>query len=61
MTPYPILNFIIWAAVVLACLVVGFLVVMWIADELDEERAESFVRGVDVALGRGWDRIGGRV
>jgi hypothetical protein len=48
--------------IVIAILLVLFILFMLaVIDRIDADAAESIVRGVDVALGRGWDRIGGRV
>jgi hypothetical protein len=48
--------------IVIAILLVLFILFMLaVIDRIDADAAESFVRGVDVALGRGWDRVGGRV
>jgi flagellar biogenesis protein FliO len=44
----------------LLAIVLAVFLLIWLVDRLDDETTESVVRGVDVALGRGWDRLGGR-
>jgi hypothetical protein len=44
----------------LRAIVRAVFLLIWLVDRLDDETTESVVRGVDVALGRGWDRLGGR-
>jgi len=49
MTPYPVLNFIIWALVVVFVIVIFVFVLRFVIDALDDETAAAAV-----SAGLGW-------